>query len=335
MKVYTKIIAVILFNVILLPVQSTPLHFSKSTTKFEFKIDYWINMHHFLYRESYMQLKTNTSLLSNTLLLKLEPNEIETLSSTISFYKEEIHNKHFFYSDYMGAVASYLRNNGGNKLPEPESEDLLALIEQLNNFDEIYRKHLWDDHYLLNRKILDENLEAVIALELDVSHKLARLFSQEWQEEKIRVDVCVYGGLNPSSERNIPYSSLEPITIVMTSSGALNQNRGHWVELLFHEASHHLVFYNDGHVTNTINSVSKDLGVQPPRGLWHAYLFYIVGKVVKEKMVNSAYEVERMYMYHYNVFSNLHRSLYILDSFVNGESDLSEATSDLLIQLAN
>jgi hypothetical protein len=286
-------------------------------------------MHHFLYRESYLQLNQDSSLIATDFLKELSSEEKNILESTITLYKEEIHGTHFFFSDYMSAVSNYLKSSDKN-LITPDNELLTPLVKRLNKFRHIYFKHFWPKHYKQNKSVLDQNLEIVKTVETPIASALSTLFKSPWQEEKIRVDISVYGALNRSASRDIPYSSIDPASVVMTSSGELIEKEHLWIELLFHEASHHLVLYNKGFVASTIAKASQRLDIKPPRGLWHAYLFYVAGKVTHQHIRKHMPSPGKMYMETFGVFSNLYPSLKELDLYINSKQNLEEVTLTIL-----
>ncbi len=312
--------------------QRTPYQYSIPTSKFDFSINFWVNMHHFLYQESYLHLNHDSSLVTRDFLQKLNSKEVALFDSTVAFYEHEIHDKHFFFSDHMNAVSNLLTNSK-RQLSHSENPDINLLIKQLRNFKKIYHKYLWPQHYVQNKRVLDKNVALIKVLEMPMSSSLSSLFHRNWQAAKIKVNISAYGALIRSSLRNVPYTNLNPTLITMTSSDYLLEQNGLWLELLFHEASHHLVFYNEGLITETIAKVSQEQKLKAPRGLWHAYLFYISGRVTQEKLKDHSYEVNQLYMERFQVFSTLYPSLKKLDQYIVGNKSLKEVTLEILKEI--
>ncbi len=329
MKLKYFIFSLFFFSVFDTLAKRIPYHYTVETAKFEFNINFWVNLHHFLYQESYMQLNHDSSLVTADFAQKLNPKELMLWHSTITFYKNEVHKTHFFHSDFMNAISSQLKRSK-NQIKMPENQDITPLLMQLKDFSEIYQKYFWAQHYEQNLNIIEQHLVSIKSIEVPLAIELSSLFQCQWQSENIRVDVSVFGALNRFSLRNIPYSTLGPTNIVMTSSGALAQEPQLWLELLFHEASHHLVPHNTGFVANTIKKVSTKLNVEPPRGLWHAYLFYIAGKVTHEKLKPFKFSGNQMYMEKFKIFSTLYPKLRQLDFYINHEKSMEQVTQSIL-----
>lgn len=312
--------------------QGKIFHTNTVTDKFDFKINIWVNMHHLLYHEANLRTKEQSSILSEKFHQRLSVKEKRILDSAIGFYQDEILSKHQFFSDYMINALNYL-SESEEDLKTAKNKHIRDLKQVLTKFKPIYEENLWEQHFKQNKRALDENLALVKLIEKSTSERLSSLFKSEWQNERIKVDLSVFGGLIQRSSKNVPYTLLQPTHIVMTSSINLIEEKGLWLELLFHEASHHLVLYNKGFVANTIDNVSKEMNVSSPRGLWHAYLFYISGVVSKEELFENSYAVDETYMKKYGVFSSIYPSLKKLDNFLSGEKTLRLVTREILKEL--
>ncbi len=81
------------------------------TTKYyAFHINYWFNMHHFLWIEAFMNTEGDSSLikieLSNTDKIKLD--------AALNYYKERLVNKDLRVSDYMTGFKKWITNDDSN-----------------------------------------------------------------------------------------------------------------------------------------------------------------------------------------------------------------------------
>ena len=101
--------------------------------------------------------------------------------------------------------------------------------------------------------------------------RLVKLTRHEWEKEKIRVDISFHSKL----ER--PYTTTHEAVHVVMDSGNNANPPGNWLELLFHESSHHLIFPSKCYVSEVIAVSETETGLKAPRSLWHAYLFILPG----------------------------------------------------------
>jgi len=131
----------------------------------------------------------------------------------------------------------------------------------------------------------------------------------------------------PGSTRERPYTSLSPTHVVMISSPKAGHPKGNWVEILYHEASHHLIFGRSGFVGGTINDVAGILKKRPLRSLWHAYLFYFSGVVTRDALRKQGIKDYQLYMIRNRVFSFYFPYLEKhLPSYINRKTTLKDAT---------
>ncbi|MEM8909021.1 MAG: hypothetical protein AAGD05_14335, partial [Bacteroidota bacterium] len=160
----------------------------------------------------------------------------------------------------------------------------------LNQSKALYQQHFWPLHDATNRQVLNEQWSLIKNLEAQAVQRLVALTRTEWSKEKIRIDISYHSKL----ER--PYCTTQGGVHVVMDSGNNAQPPGNWIELLFHESSHHLIFPSDCYVSDVIDQVADSTGIAVPRGLWHAYLFYFSGVVTQELLPSQGITDYELYM---------------------------------------
>ena len=56
------------------------------------------------------------------------------------------------------------------------------------------------------------------------------------------------------------------------------------LEALMHEPSHAIVDFNSGAIGSDLTRAAAELGIHPPRSLWHALLFYTAGELTRRAL---------------------------------------------------
>jgi hypothetical protein len=201
----------------------------------------------------------------------LQPDERAALDAAVTFYAATYADRDPTFDEELTGII--------NKLSASESSFSLAgsglppaLILVLERAMPVYRTHWWPEHDRTNRAWIASALPYVARYGPEVSRELERAYQVGWPREPVRVDVChfVHFAGAATTER--------PSHIMMSSSDYRNQPP-RALESLFHEASHVLF----DHVEDAL---SRELRAQTKKAdkLWHAVLFFSVGKVVERQL---------------------------------------------------
>lgn len=284
------------------PTKSNQTALIGESESFEFYSHFWFNMHHFFQYEALNQKVLKKSKISQKVRDGLSKSDKEKLDKIIAFYQENMINKDLRTSDYMSDFRLWIITQNEDKFSKIPGR-FKAHISQLQSVRQIYKETFWKEHLSSNKQILNENLKLVKNTEVNVAKKLSELTRARWQKEKIRVDIVLYAKSAPryiNSTR--PYTSTNPTHIVMDSWDK-NQPVGNWLELLYHESSHHLIGTRSGFVGGTIVDFLVTSKQRSLRQLWHAYLFYFSGKVTQEALKSQGIENYKLYMVRNKVFS--------------------------------
>ena len=295
------------------------------TENFEFYSNFWINQHHFLYANADSAEGGNwDDGFTEGELEELSSAEKDILKEGIVFYRDSVISYNLLFNRGL--------YNLKRRLIDFDQDDDFAienfsdeLVLHLNRVKPVYEKYFWEKHDQSNREIVTRNLEFINRYENQIFDRIATLAQQPWKKEKVRVDVTYYANWAGA------YTSTQPEThVVITSRSRGQKAEGDWLELLFHEPSHSIISRSEYKVAAVISEVSENLGLNPPRNLWHSLLFYFSGLAVQEALEDEGIEYE-LYMIRNDVFGNHHEVIFEhMPAYVRGETTFEEALERLI-----
>ncbi|MEM1134735.1 MAG: hypothetical protein AAGI07_02765 [Bacteroidota bacterium] len=276
--------------------------FVEETDLYAFYSHFWLNMHHFLQQEVLMNQVKDSSVIASGIWNRMDNSEQKKWENAINFYKETLVEKDLRMDDYMWAFKNWVTTQEMEVFANvPDSFSIHC--SHLQKVSGLYKKYFWEEHTASNQEILDTYYTIIDSTEETVAAQLATLTRSFWQKEKIRVDICYYAKSTRRNLRNRPYTSVEPTHVVMNSANQMLAPKGNWIELLYHEASHHLISSRSGFIGGTIIDVANVMGKKPPRSLWHAYLFYFSGIITQQLLIDFGIEDYKIYMLRNKVFT--------------------------------
>jgi hypothetical protein len=252
---------------------------------FEFHSGFWINLHHFLYREAIASAPQKGS--RPLPLLGADADELKALSAdekadwdkAVAYYRDSLIQRDLLFDAGMESIK--------NKLEDSETSPDLAstsIVEELKGLlvkvAPIYRRHWWPRQDEQNRQWISE-LQALIDQHGDaIRSSLVRIYDVPWPEQTVRVDIVAYANWAGA------YTSLEPTRPTISSTDPTNQGAAA-LEIVFHETSHGMI----DKVMDAINraeraadAASKSGPIHLPRDLWHQVLFYTSGELVVRRI---------------------------------------------------
>lgn len=298
-----------------------------STEGFTFEINYWFNLHHFLWMESFMNVQKDSTVIRQN----ISGNVRKGLNTALEYYKKNLIKYDLRASDYMNEFKQLVTSSNFelNTVPKKYQEHIKVLKE----VSEAYKTSLWPKHKATCEKVLSDNIELIKLTEEKYAYGIQNLTRQRWQNEKIKVDITYYGTATTWNFDHRPYTTLFPTHVVMNAIGE-NDVKGNWVELLYHESAHHLILGSSYFVSGTIKDVSEVMKVKPPRAFWHAYLFYLTGELTKQIFIEEKIVYNKTYMERTGVFGRHYKVLKkYLKPYMNREITLAEATKKILLEI--
>ena len=296
-----------------------------TTSYFSFYSHYWLNMHHMLYNHALVFAENDfETAVPDSIRSQLQPGEVDTYKRVLSYYEDNIIQGDLRTGDYNYYFKRWVIDLDWDA-PLPEVESFSDHVVNLNAFADIYSRIFWEAHNAQNKKVLADNIELIRRSERAFVNELQNACREEWQEEKIRVDITF------RSKRDIPFTTIQPTTHIVMDSKQSNLVEGEWFELLLHESSHHLIHTSTGFVGGTILDVAQGMGVEAPRQFWHSYLFYFSGRVAQGLLQSEGVDDYELYMVRKQVFRVYFPYLdRYLPKYLDGELGLAEATGLIL-----
>jgi len=301
------------------------------TTKYyAFHINYWFNMHHFLWIEAFMNTKADSTLIK----IELANNDKIKLDAALNYYKEGLVNKDLRASGYMTGFKRWITRDDSNLSSIPG--EFREHMNILKDFHAIYQKHFWPKHREACGKVLEDNIKLIRQTEEKFVERITKLTRQFWQEpEKVNVDITYFGKSSSRTFRIMPYTTIFPTHVVMNVAGQ-NEVKGNWLEILYHESAHHLILGNSYFVTGTLKDLAEAENLKLPEQLSHAYLFYFTGQISKELLVEQGIDYAAIYMERVKVFYKYFPLLEKhLMPYINRKITLTEATRRFITDFYN
>lgn len=236
---------------------------------------FWPNLHHTLYAATWAR-RPHTSgrplagLLPEPLEGTLTADERAAWESAISYYEHELADRNLLFDEEMTAIKSAL-SAAGETLPEAGLPP--GLREVLLKAAPVYGRYWWRMHDRANRAWIADVAQRVATLAPQVTPRLTQVMQTPWFVHPVRIDVVRVGNSQGG------YTSIDPDVHITLSSSDENDQGWAGAEIVFHEASHALIFP----VTERIRAAAKASGKQA-RDLWHVVLFWTTGEVVRQAL---------------------------------------------------
>ncbi len=305
-----------------------------TTDYFEFNINYWVNLHHFLYQraDGSQQKKLEEDGLTfieigeTNVEAQLSKNEKEILNQAIKYYKDSLITKNL------------RRDLNHHRIWLQEKKEFKTITdtafgekftEILNKVSPIYQKYFWEIHKAHNTSTLEKHIETIDTIEEEVIHKMERLSLNQWPDTtKVRVDITTYanwaGAYTTSKPKmNIVLSTTDPSKVTST-----------FVETILHEGSHLLYLYGESKIRDDFYYKSEEMKIEFPRNLWHASMFYLCGRATMDELSKLGIDHE-MVMDVNNIFSKYNTPQFreINEQFYTNSIDADSLVIALLTEI--
>ena len=230
---------------------------------YDFHNGFWLNLHHFLYSQARVEPHDRA----------LQTDE-ESWNGALAYYKATLTSRDFLFDPGMRRMDEVLGGvNERGDLDTAELDDDLKQV--LRGAAPVYRRNFWPEHehataaWISNvRPLLEKHGGAV-------TRRLAELFGAEWPADPIRVDVLVYANWAGA------YTSSDPDHIRVGTLFPQQESPVDAFETLIHESSHLILGGRGGPINERIAIECERHGIEVPRTLWHAILFYTTGELVR------------------------------------------------------
>lgn len=251
---------------------------------FEFHSGFWINLHHFLYREAAQSVSGHGP--RNPPLTKADSEELEQLSpaertawnEALTYYSRKIVNRDLLFDGELIQTKEKLED--AESSPDLAKVDISeALKPALLEAAPIYRRHWWPRHDAQNRKWIASLEPLITRFGPALSTELSRIYDEPWPNYPVRVDAVAYANWAGA------YTTVEPTRPTISTADPANQGTAA-LEIVFHETSHGMM----GKVMEAMNAAETSLNAHRSGAafhsgsIWHAVLFYTAGELVAEQI---------------------------------------------------
>ena len=208
--------------------------------------------------------------------LGLTAEETAAWTAAVDAYRSWVNKRSPIFDAELIAVSRTLSETRGRKLPDSIPE---APRKVLNEARPLYEKEQWIKDDTANRFWMSvaEPLLRSCAAELAAAHEKA--YGMPFTKRSF-VDASPYagefGGYTVGDAASVH-------TIISTTETGYAGFAA--LEMLMHEASHGVVAPSSGAIGADLARLAKETGRTPPRGLWHALLFYTSGELTRRALL--------------------------------------------------
>lgn len=244
-----------------------------SSSRFEFRSSFWLNLHNFLFREGRRAggVEDDGLLAAGNLALPLSgardltTEERRAWDAAVTVYRDALRIPH--------PDSIVIRVNNALALStDPRLADVRArpaMLDAVLSVSEIYRAVWWPDHDRRNREWIEEVRSRLDQYEECLAPRLAAALGGSWPDRPIRVDATVYASWAAA------YTTFDPPHITISSLAVGSQGL-FGLELLLHEAGHTIMRPLEQALTREAVALGRPVDSR----LAHLLLFYTAGELV-------------------------------------------------------
>ncbi len=282
-----------------------------SLALFDFRRNFWINLHHFLYAQAQLDARDR------------EAEAAEGWTAAIAYYNEHMISRSLVDDPDLISIKQRLSGIGDSATAAPAAFDA-GLEKALDEAAPVYREHWWAAHDRANAAWVQSQLPRLSDHGAAVAGALGRAFDFPWPAEPMHTEISFAAHVNGA------YTTLNPLFITIASGDAREQGDLGF-EILFHEASHGLAGKLQRLLALELAAHAKNKST--PSSLWHAALFYCVGEVMRRNVPGYVPYAEQQELWP-RAWPSLRRPLEeAFKPYLDGTGDLRSAVRNLVSQL--
>jgi hypothetical protein len=251
---------------------------------FEFHSGFWINLHHFLYRQALVSglqkgpHNVSVNRADSDEFEQLSAGERDTWNEALAYYSNSIVKRDLLFDDELIQTKDQLENAESSS--DLESAKIPAELKAvLLKAAPVYRKHWWARHNKENQQWIADLEPLVKRYGGTLSAEMKRIYDEPWPQYPVRVDAAVYANWAGA------YTTVEPTRPTISTTDPANQGVAA-LEILFHETSHGMMdkVMDAIHAAETNLNAHRSGAAFHSGSAWHAVLFYTAGDLVAEKI---------------------------------------------------
>ncbi|MEJ2188641.1 MAG: hypothetical protein P8Y93_04340 [Acidobacteriota bacterium] len=193
----------------------------------------------------------------------------------LEFYESEFTGRSALRDEEMMRIGWELSLSTEAELSKNLPDELTQALQRVAP---VYRTYYWPLHDRAARLwiAVGEALLSETADELIAAHEVA--YGVPFVE-KIRVDVTPYAGRFGGYTTTLYDEAHTRVSCLDKGQQGFAS-----LEILFHEPSHAIVGPSFGVIGPQIEEIEQRLGIETPRSLWHAILFYTSGELTRRAL---------------------------------------------------
>lgn len=295
-----------------------------ATPGYAFHSDFWLNLHQYLYGIAGGGPEQDTGFGEERLdcFLALDAGKRRTWENTVSFYKEHLGHRVNRSDPLMERVRYRLNNLENQHISDPQLVDTFLFMEKAAP---AYRACLWDLHDARNRSLIGEMVSMLALYGRPLQEQLSDYYRTKWPVQ-LPVDIVSYVSFAAANTTGRPGLNAH----VLLASAQKDTRSFLGLEVVLHEGSHLMFGARHGEVTRALSSAAEDLGVELPRGLWHAISFHTSGTVVQDMAASQGVDYEP-YWLRYGVFIQFQDAVHLhWQPYLEGKRGLEATALDLV-----
>jgi len=262
---------------------------------FEFYNNFWMNLHHTLFREATVRKMP----LDRQKLLGVSPVATDSLSSeekqiwdkAVQFYTDTFAGRRLLFDEGLVHINNALSLNGDESILQAKADLPATLVDVLRSAAPIYKKHWWPEHEKTNREWIAAMRPKVEEMAPAVVPRLEELMQEKWPAAADRFDVTYY-----VFEIGGAYTTENPGHTTLAASRPENSGLD-GLETVFHEGTHLITYHLEQALDRECQMQKKGC-----RNLWHAVQFFTVGAVVKAEMAKRGSTDFTPYAYKFGLY---------------------------------
>jgi hypothetical protein len=301
-----------------------------NTPTFDFHNNFWINLHHSLYRAAQPPGPAPRAPVAAPVGI-LTADEKREWDAAVQYYRDHLIKRDVLFDSAMDATKRALAASETATQLSPDRVGA-EVAGVLNGVAPVYRAHWWPKHGAANRLWIS-SVQALIAQLGDrLGTQLSAAYKTQWYPNPIHVDVTPWAGprlvayTNGQSDGFIVVSSTDPCDQGMSA-----------LETLYHEVSHTIVGPDVGQIGPAIRATAARLRVAEPEGLWHALMFYTQGELLRRDLlaIGVGYEPGAGICNQFNGTWSTYRDALSLfwTPYLNGKTPLDSALTNIVRSL--
>lgn len=258
------------------------------TPHFAFHDHELLNLHHFLYQSAKAFARRDGERVTGRPVAVVELDAVDALEGeereawfgALELYRREAIGRDLLFDGDLYELKRQLASIEDVDGPWPAELDP-GFARALRDALPVYRARFWQAHDAANRAWVDAAVRGLERYERALVGRMTTAYGGSWPEPLVRVDVCAYANWAGA------YTTGGPAHVTLASTDPEAQGDAA-LETLVHEASHTREMI--GPLREELATAYAARGAEPPRDLWHLFVFVTAGEAVRRALADDGVE---------------------------------------------